>query len=195
MKSVFGVILIILIFIMLTGCSEEGEDISDTTHKTVSQESLSYSESYTDLSEQFIKGQYIGVNRSEILISEDTIFMESSEAIGFERVNIYGVRGNITVMFEDEKSKSCLFGSEAFTDKTELSVQINTVNEKVAEALGVPVQDFDFICNDKTLDELKGVFAGKGVLKTEYDFGTYSLTVSAIGSNDEAVITVTQLLK
>ena len=195
MKSVFGVILIILIFIMLTGCSEEGEDISETTHQTVSEESLSYSESYTDLSEQFFKGQYIGVNRSEISIPADTIFMESSEAIGFERVNIYGVCGNITVMFEDEKSKSCTFGSKAFTDKTELSVQINTVNEKIAEALGVPVQDFDFICNDKTLDELKGVFAGKGVLKTEYDFGTYSLTVSAIGSNGEAVITVTQLLK
>lgn len=195
MKSVFGVILIIIIFIMLTGCSEEGEDISETTHQTVSGESASYSESYTDLSEQFFKGQYIGVNRSEILIPADTIFMESSEAIGFERVNIYDVCGNITVMFEDERSKSCTFGSEPFTEKTELSVQLNTMNEKIAEALGVTVQDFDFICNDKTLDELKGVFAGKGVLKTEYDFGTYSLTVSAIGSNGEAVITVTQLLK
>lgn len=195
MKSVFGVILIIIIFIMLTGCSEEGEDISETTHQTVSGESASYSESYTDLSEQFFKGQYIGVNRSEILIPADTIFMESSEAIGFERVNIHGVCGNITVMFEDERSKSCTFGSEPFTEKTELSIQLNTMNEKIAEALGVTVQDFDFICNDKTLDELKGVFAGKGVLKTEYDFGTYSLTVSAIGSNGEAVITVTQLLK
>lgn len=195
MKSVFGVILIIIIFIMLTGCSEEGEDISETTNQTVSGESASYSESYTDLSEQFFKGQYIGVNRSEILIPADTIFMESSEAIGFERVNIYDVCGNITVMFEDERSKSCTFGSEPFTEKTELSVQLNTMNEKIAEALGVTVQDFDFICNDKTLDELKGVFAGKGVLKTEYDFGTYSLTVSAIGSNGEAVITVTQLLK
>lgn len=195
MKSVFGVILIIIIFIMLTGCSEEGEDISAMTHQTVSGESASYSESYTDLSEQFFKGQYIGVNRSEILIPADTIFMESSEAIGFERVNIYDVCGNITVMFEDERSKSCTFGSEPFTEKTELSVQLNTMNEKIAEALGVTVQDFDFICNDKTLDELKGVFAGKGVLKTEYDFGTYSLTVSAIGSNGEAVITVTQLLK
>lgn len=195
MKSVFGVILIIIIFIMLTGCSEEGEDISETTHQTVSGESASYSESYTDLSEQFFKGQYIGVKRSEILIPADTIFMESSEAIGFERVNIYDVCGNITVMFEDERSKSCTFGSEPFIEKTELSVQLNTMNEKIAEALGVTVQDFDFICNDKTLDELKGVFAGKGVLKTEYDFGTYSLTVSAIGSNGEAVITVTQLLK
>ena len=69
------------------------------------------------------------------------------------------------------------------------------MNEKIAEALGLEVQDFTIICNEQTLDEREVVFSGKGILKAEYDVGTYKLTISAIGSNGEAIITVTQFLK
>ena len=195
MKSVFGVILIILIFVMLTGCSDDPQNMVETSHQTGTSQGFSYSESYTDLSKQFMDGQYIGVLRSEITLPEETIYMESAEAIGFDNVSIYGICGNMTMAFEDNRSKSCTFGSKAYTDKNDFSVQLNTMNEKVAEAFGFEVQDFTIICNDHTLDEREVVFSGKGVLKAEYDVGTYKLTISAIGSNGEAIITVTQFLK
>lgn len=195
MKSVLGVVLIILLFVMLTGCSDEPQNIVETSHQTGSSQSFSYSESYTDLSKQFMGGQYIGVLRSEIMLLAETIYMESAEAIGFDNVSIYGICGNMTMAFEDNRSKSCTFGSKPYTDKNDFSVQLNTLNEKIAEALGVEVQDFITICNDQTLDEREVVFSGKGVLKAEYDAGAYKLTISAIGSNGEAIITVTQLLK
>lgn len=195
MKSVFGVILIILIFVMLTGCSDEPQNTVETSHQTGSSQGFSYSESYTDLSKQFMGGQYIGVLRSEITLPAETIYMESAEAIGFDNVSIYGICGNMTMVFEDNNSKSCTFGSKAYTDKNDFSVQLNTMNEKIAEALGLEVQDFTIICNDQTLDEREVVFGGKGVLKADYDAGIYKLTISAIGSNGEAIITVTQFLK
>lgn len=195
MKSVLGVILIIFIFVMLTGCSDDPQNTVETSHLTGSSQSFSYSESYTDLSKQFIAGQYIGVLRSEIALPAETIYMESAEAIGFDNVSVYGVCGNVTMAFEDNRSKSCTFGSKAYTDKNDFSVQLNIMNEKVAEALGLEVQDFTIICNDQTLDERQVVFSGKGVLKAEYNAGAYKLTISAIGSNGEAIITVTQLLK
>ena len=195
MKSVFGVILIILIFVMLTGCSDDPQNMVETSHQTGTSQGFSYSESYTDLSKQFMDGQYIGVLRSEITLPEETIYMESAEAIGFDNVSIYGICGNMTMAFEDNRSKSCTFGSNAYTDKNDFSVQLNTMNEKVAEAFGFEVQDFTIICNDHTLDEREVVFSGKGVLKAEYDAETYKLTISAIGSNGEAIITVTQFLK
>ena len=195
MKSVFGVILIILIFVMLTGCSDDPQNMVETSHQTGTSQGFSYSESYTDLSKQFMDGQYIGVLRSEITLPEETIYMESAEAIGFDNVSIYGICGNMTMAFEDNRSKSCTFGSKAYTDKNDFSVQLNTMNEKVAEAFGFEVQDFTIICNDHTLDEREVVFSGKGVLKAEYDAETYKLTISAIGSNGEAIITVTQFLK
>lgn len=195
MKSVLGVILIILIFVMLTSCSDDSQNSFETSHQTGSSQSFSYSESYTDLSKQFMGGQYIGVLRSEIALPAETIYMESAEAIGFDNVSIYDICGNITMTFEDNNSKACTFGSKAYTDKNDFSVQLNTLNEKIAEALGLEVQDFTIICNDQTLDEREVVFSGKGVLKAEYDAGAYKLTISAIGSNGEAIITVTQLLK
>ena len=195
MKSVLGVILIVLIFVMLTGCSDDVPNTSDTTHQIGSSESFTYSESYTDLSKQFMGGQYIGVLRSEIPLPAETIYMESAEAIGFDNVSINGVCGNLTMMFEDNRSISCTFGSKSFKDKSDFFVHLNTMNEKIAEALDVPEKEFDVICNDKTLDEREAVFSGKGVLKAEYDVDNYKLTISAIGSNGEAIITVTQLLK
>ena len=195
MKSVFGVILIILIFVMLTGCSDEVPNSSDTTHQMGSSQSFSYSESYTDLSKQFMDSQYIGVLRSEIPLPAETIYMESADAIGFDNVSINGVCGNLTMMFEDNRSISCTFGSKSFKDKSDFFVHFNNMNEKIAEALDVPEKEFDVICNDKTLDEREAVFSGKGVLKAEYDVDNYKLTISAIGSNGEAIITVTQLLK
>lgn len=195
MKSVFGVILIILIFVMLSGCSDDPQNMVETFHQTGSGQSFSYSESYTDLSKQFMGGQYIGVLRSEITLPAETIYMESADAVGFDNISINGVCGNLTMMFEDNRSISCTFGSEVFKDKSDFSVQLNTMNEKVAEELGIPVKEFDVICNKKELDEREAVFSGKGVLKLEYDVGNYKLTISAIGSNGEAIITVTQLLK
>lgn len=195
MKSVFGVILIILIFVMLTGCSDEVPNSSDSTHQMGSSQSFSYSESYTDLSRQFMDSQYIGVLRSEIPLPAETIYMESADAIGFDNVSINGVCGNLTMMFEENRSISCTFGSKSFKDKSDFFVHLNTMNEKIAQALGVSEKEFDVICNDKTLDEREAVFSGKGVLKAEYDVDNYKLTISAIGSNGEAIITVTQLLK
>lgn len=195
MKSVLGVVLIILLFVMLTGCSDEGQSTSNISHQTDSSHSFTYSESYTDLSKQFMGGQYIGVSRSEITLPAETIYMESAEAIGFDNVSIYGICGNITMMFEDNNSKSCTFGSKAFKDKSDFSVQLNNMNQKVADALGIPVKEFNVICNEKGIDERDAVFSGKGVLKVEYDASTYKVTISAIGSNGEAIITVTQLLK
>lgn len=195
MKSVFGVILIILIFVMLTGCSDEVPNSSDTTHQMGSSQSFSYSESYTDLSKQFMDSQYIGVLRSEIPLPAETIYMESADAIGFDNVSINGVCGNLTMMFEENRSISCTFGSKSFKDKSDFFVHLNTMNEKIAQALGVSEKEFDVICNDKILDEREAVFSGKGVLKAEYDVDNYKLTISAIGSNGEAIITVTQLLK
>ena len=195
MKSILGVILIILILIMLTGCSDDPQNTVDTSHQTGISESFTYSESYTDLSKQFMDSQYIGVLRSEIPLPAETIYMESADAIGFDNVNINGVCGNLTMMFEDNRSISCTFGSKSFKDKSDFFVHFNTMNEKIAEALDVPEKEFDVICNDKTLDEREAVFSGKGVLKAEYDVDNYKLTISAIGSNGEAIITVTQLLK
>ena len=57
------------------------------------------------------------------------------------------------------------------------------------------VKEFNVICNEKGIDERDAVFSGKGVLKVEYDASTYKVTISAIGSNGEAIITATQLLK
>lgn len=195
MKSVLGVILIILIFVMLSGCSDDVQNSSDTVSQTGVSETFTYSESFTDLSKQFMGGQYIGVARSEIKLPEETIYMESADAIGFDNVSIHGVCGNLTMMFEDNRSISCTFGSKSYTDKNDFSVQLNTMNEKIAEALGLEVQDFTIICNDQALDEREAVFSGKGVLKAEYEVENYKLTISAIGSNGEAIIAVTQLLK
>ena len=66
MKSVFGVILIILIFVMLTGCSDDVSDFSDTTHLTESNQSFSYSESSFDITNQFSSGVYLSIKTSEI---------------------------------------------------------------------------------------------------------------------------------
>lgn len=195
MKSVFGVILIILIIVMLTGCSDDVQNSSDTVSQTGVSETFTYSESYTDLSNQFIDSRYIGVARSEIELPAETIYMESADAIGFDNVSIYGVCGNLTMMIEDNRSISCTFGSISFTDKSDFSVRLNTINEKIAAALGVPTKEFEVICNDSTLDEREAVFSGKGVLKAEYEVENYKLTISAIGSDGEAIITVTQLLK
>lgn len=195
MKSVLGVILIILLFLMLTGCSEDVQNTSETSHQTGSSQTVTYSESYTDLSEPFMDGQYIGVLRSEIKLPAETIYMESAEAMGFDKVCIFNVCGNLTMMFEENRAISCSFGSITFKDKSDFSVQLNMMNEKVSNALGVQTKEFDVICNDTSIDEREAVFSGKGVLKVEYEVENYKMTISALGANGEAIITVTQLLK
>lgn len=194
MKSVLGVIIIILIFIILAGCSDE-ENRTDKANQTEGDSNAGYSEIYTDLSEQFTENRYIGVSRSEIPLPTETVYMESAEAIGFDNIIIYGVRGSMTMMFKDGKSISCTFGSKAFKEKSDFSVKINNLNEKIAEALGTSVHEFKIVCNDKTLDEREAVFSGKGVLETEYDAGVCKLVIKAIGSDKEAIVTVTQILK
>ncbi len=195
MKTVCGVILLIILFLICCGCSDEDSSAQNSSMAITSGESYSYSESYKDISAEFISGKYLGKARDEIVLPEETIYMESAEAFGFDNISVYEVCGTLTMSFKESKTHSCTFGSIVYKDETEFFVKLNEVNSKIAKELGVEVSEFSLINSSKEMDERKVVFSGKGFLKSEYETDLYKLTLSAVGTNGEAIITITQILK
>ena len=60
--------------------------------------------------------------------------------------------------------------------------------------LNVTLKEFDYV-GPEEMDEYESLFSGKGILKSVYETGDTIITLSAIGTNNEAVITVSQILK
>ena len=56
------------------------------------------------------------------------------------------------------------------------------------------LKEFDYV-GPEEMDEYESLFSGKGILKSVYETGDTIITLSAIGTNNEAVITVSQILK
>ena len=194
MKSVLGVIIIILIFVMLTGCSDDVNDFLDTTHQTESNQSFSYSESSFDITNQFSSGAYLSVKTSQIDIPIEHRFMEGDNALGFDNVSLFGINGDMTVIYNNDKINSSTFCTKSYKDKLLLNQDMTLINNKIAEVFALEPNEYTLVCNDKEKDEFEAVFDGSGVLFVNYSTENFEIRIQVLSSNGEAVISVTQYL-
>lgn len=194
MKSVFGVILIILIFIMLSGCSDEEQNFSETTRQTENNQSISYSESSFDITNQFSSGAYLNIKTSEIDIPIEHRFMEGDNALGFDNISLFGIKGDMTVIYNNDKINTSTFCTKSYNDKLLLNQDMARINSKTAEFFALEQHEYTLICNDKEKDEFEAILDGSGVLVVNYSTDNFEIRIQVLSSNKEAVISVTQYI-
>lgn len=190
MKTILGFILLVLLFISLCGCSDETptEGVASMPAKSV------FTQEYIEISDFFFKEDFIDKSKESLPIPKTNLFMENNKSIGFDYVSMFGIEGNITFTVEEGKVFSATFGSRSYIEKNLFKHELASANQKIAEMLNVNLKEFDYVGPDET-DEYESLFLGKGILKAVYGTGKTIITLSAIGTNNEAVITVSQILK
>jgi len=195
MKTILGVILILIVILMMSGCSDEGQPVIEAGDNMGSNESFSYSESLAQISEQISTGAFLGKTKAEVDIPPEKFYMESEGAIGYDAVCLYETSGTVTMLLKEQKVIECTFGSKPFTEQNTFDSQLKAINKNISTALSLEMKEFSFICGDKSLDELEAVFQGKGILKVDYQTDRFNLTITAVGTNGEATISVSQQMK
>ena len=190
MKTGLGFILLILLFISLCGCSDEIpiENVVSASEKNI------FTQEYTEISDFFFKEGFIGESKDSIPIPKTNLFMENDNSLGFDYVTMFGMKGNITFTLEEGKVFSATFGSNSYIEKNLYKHTLTAANQKIAKMLNVTLKEFDYV-GPEEMDEYESLFSGKGILKSVYETGDTIITLSAIGTNNEAVITVSQILK
>lgn len=190
MKTVLGFILLVFLIISFCGCSDE-MPVESNEEKPL--QSV-FKQEYVEISDCFFKGSFIGKSKDNISIPKTNLFMENKDSVGFDYVSIFGINGTVTFTFENGTVFSTTFGTKSYIDKSLLKHDLIGLNEKISKELGVDIKEFDYLCpND--MDEYEALFAGKGVIKTVYETNDCSITLNAIGTNNEAVITLSQIKK
>lgn len=190
MKTVFGIILLLLIFLLLTGCSDEGQPIDIDTDMAEQRGNANFNIELFEVADQLVSGSYLGKTRESLGIPTDNLFMEGEKTVGFDQVSFLGIDGSMTMLLENDLVNSCTFSTDACKEKSTLRANLDEVNKFIADSLNLQKNEFDFICNDKTIDEYDALFSGKGVLKTVYEVDRRSVAVNVIGSGNEAAISI-----
>lgn len=190
MKPIY-IVLLLLVFLMLTGCSENPDPISiDLSENDEEAVPLIPEQEYHEIGEQLIGGGWMNRKPSDFGIPEDNIFVTDSELVSYDYVSLFGTEGNIAFYLRDEKISKCVFGSNPYDDRTVFSEALNLVNKSVAEAAGQEVKELTFTGHDDTEDEWELFYNGGGTFKAEYELNGLSLSVEGIGVNSMATIVV-----
>lgn len=190
MKTGLEFILLVLWFILLCGCSNEIpiESIALKPEKSI------FTQEYIEISDCFFEEGFIGKSKDSIPIPKTNLFMENDNSLGFDYVTMFEMNGNITFTLEEGKVFSASFGSNSYIEKNPYKHTLTATNQKIAKMLNVSLKEFDYV-GPEEMDEYEALFSGKGILKSVYETGDTIITLSAIGTNNEAVITVSQILK
>ena len=190
MKPIY-IVLLLLVFLMLTGCSDKPDPIS-TDLPEISEEAapLIPEQEYYEIGEQLIGGSWIGGSPSEFGIPEDNIFATDSELVSYDYVSVFGTEGNIAFYLRDEKVSKCVFGSNPYDDRTVYTEALNLVNKSIAEALGQEVKELIFTGHDDTEDEWDLFYQGGGTFTVDYEKNGFAVSVRGIGINSMATVVV-----
>ena len=190
MKPIYIVILL-LVFLMLTGCSDKPDTIS-TDLPEISEEAspLIFEQEYHEIGEKLIGGSWIGGSPSEFGIPEDNIFVTDSELVSYDYVSVFGTEGNIAFYLRDEKVSKCVFGSNPYDERTIYTEALNLVNKFVAEAFGQEAKELIFTGYDDTEDEWDLFYNGAGSFTADYEENGFTVSVRGSGVNSMATIVV-----
>ena len=193
MKTLAYILLCILFIVVLSGCEDEAQDpVSETMSLSDSSADNAFAIEYMDISEQFITGQMIGAEPANVGLKEENIFMQDNTMTGIDYVSLCGMNGNVVCYMDNGKISSCNFGSEAFTDPVEFNEQLISMNQQLAEKLGVEPAELTFtgFSGSEDADELKNVFDGNGTVRAEYQRNSCRITLIGMGVNQAATIVV-----
>ncbi len=190
MKLIY-IVLLLLVFLMLTGCSDKPDPISaDLPINDEEAAPLIPEQEYHEIGEQLIGGGWMNGKPSDFGIPEDNVFLTDNELVSYDYVSLFGTQGNIAFYLCDEKVAKCVFGSNPYDDRTVFSEALDFVNKSVAETVRQEVRELTFTGQDDSEDEWELFYNGGGTFKAEYEFQGLSLSVEGIGVNSMATIVV-----
>lgn len=186
-----NVVLLLLVFLLLTGCSAKPDPVTiDQPEITQEAAPLIPEQEYYELGSLLIGGTWISGTPSGFGIPEDNLFVTDSELVSYDYVSLFGTEGNIAFYLHDEKISKCVFGSNPFDDRTVFYEALNLVNNSVAETMGADTKDLIFTGHNDSEDEWVLFYSGGGVFTAEYRLNGLSVSVKGIGVNSMATIVV-----
>ena len=191
MRNQFLTIVILVLAFILTSCATAPEDVQSKIPSTKNEEPLLFPEQeYTEIGEVFVKGQLIDIKPADAGIPADNIFANDESLVSYDYVTLFGVKGNIAFYLQDEKSTSCVFGSEPYESIADYKAALTTVNIAVAEMLGADIRELAFSGGDEIEDDWEQLFDGHGAFVSTYEADGYSLNIRGIGVGGSATIVV-----
>ena len=191
MRNQFLTIVILVLAFILTSCATAPEDVQSKIPSTESDEPLLFPEQeYTEIGEAFAKGQLINIKPADAGIPVDNIFANDESLVSYDYVTLFGVKGNIAFYLQDEKSKSCVFGSEPYESIADYKAALTIVNIAVAEMLGADIHELAYSGGDEIEDDWEQLFDGRGAFVSIYVANGYSLNIRGIGVGGAATVVV-----
>ncbi len=191
MRNQFLTIVILVLAFILTSCATAPEDVQSKIPSTENEEPLLFPEQeYTEIGEAFAKGLMINIKPANAGIPEDNIFANDESLVSYDYVTLFGVKGNIAFYLQDEKSTSCVFGSEPYESIADYKAALKTVNIAVAEMLGADIRELAFSGGDEIEDDWEQLFDGHGAFVSTYEANGYSLNIRGIGVGGAATVVV-----
>ena len=191
MRNQFLTIVILVLAFILTSCATAPEDVQSKIPSTKNEEPLLFPEQeYTEIGEAFAKGLMISIKPADAGIPADNIFANDESLVSYDYVTLFGVKGNIAFYLQDEKSTSCVFGSEPYESVADYKAALTTVNIATAEMLGDDIRGLAFSGGDEVEDDWEQLFEGQGAFVSTYEANGYSLNIRGIGVGGSATIVV-----
>lgn len=191
MRNNFLTILMLVIAFVLASCASAPDDMSSQVQQTQHDEPLLFPEQEcTEIGEAFAKGQLINIKPVDAGIPEDNIFATDERLVSYDYVMLFSVKGNIAFYLQDEKSTSCVFGSEPYESIADYKEALTTMNIAVAEALETDICELVFEGGNEIEDDWEQLFEGHGTFTSTYEASGYFLTIRGIGVGDAATIVV-----
>lgn len=191
MRNQFLTIVMLVLAFILTSCATAPDDTPSQVQAPQNEEPLLFPEQeYTEVGEAFTKGQLINVKPADAGIPEDNVFATDESLISYDYVTLFGVKGNIAFYLQNEKSSSCVFGSEPYESVAEYKAALTTVNIAVAEALGTDIHELAFNGGNEIDDDWEQLFDGHGAFVSTYEANGYSLNIRGIGVGGAATVVV-----
>lgn len=191
MRNQFLTIIILVLAFILTSCTTAPDDSSSQIQTTQHDETLLFpAQEYTEIGEAFAGGRLIGIKPEEAGIPQDNIFVSDERLVSYDYVMLFSTKGNIAFYLENEKSTSCVFGSEPYREVSDYKAALTSMNIAVSEALGVDINGLIFTGGNEIDDDWEQLFEGHGSFASEYKANGYTLSVKGIGVSGAATIVV-----
>lgn len=191
MRNQFLTIVILILAFILTSCATALDDTPSQISQPEREEPLLFPEQeYTEIGEAFIKGQMVGIKPATAGIPEDNVFANDDSLVSYGYVSLFGIKGNIAFYLQEEKSSSCVFGSEPYENVGDYKAALTTMNIAVAEMLGVDICELAYSGGNEIDDDWEQLFDGHGAFTSAYEAEGYSLTVRGIGVGGAATVVV-----
>lgn len=190
MKYIGAIILCILLIIMFSGCDDDLPEKIDLSADPFEDTSTVFDKETIDVTEPFLKGEFIGKKASETVLPADNKFYEGNDAVGFSELSVCEAEGSITCHLSNDRITSVSFGTKQFLDMAEFNECLKTVNQKVASLFKTATAEIKYHGMGETDDELKSVMSGGGTFSSEYEIGNTIVSVKGVGTNDTGTVMI-----